>query len=383
MGAIRLFLALSVVLWHVPNHVLGGVDAGVAVLFFFIISGFYMAMVIEERYGAAGETGWRWRFYASRLLRLFPAYFATAGLILLEMALAPRRHMALSEMGQPLWSSVLIVAMNLTILGQDIFQAFVNSLTNHEPNGFTAAAAAAMPDGFFYGGFMLIGQAWSLASELLFYALAPFVVRSPLRIAVLFVASLAIRWTLIFGLGFSSEIWSYNFFPGTLCLFLLGSIAYRLYARVRTKAAAPVVGLAIAAAIAAFSLWSIWRYGGVLLIDRATGYDTPRLWLAFVAFAASLPFLFAACKANPLDRWIGELSYPLYLVHGTVLSIIFYKLRLPGGDPLWDVAAVLLSLGAATLMFWFIDRRVDAWRHRRYSTSPRLRVHAPAMSEAR
>src|SRR6266446_3824020 len=36
-----------------------------------------------------------------------------------------------------------------------------------------------MPDGFFDNGFMLIGQAWSLASELLFYALAPFFVRSP------------------------------------------------------------------------------------------------------------------------------------------------------------------------------------------------------------
>ena len=383
MGVLRIFLALSVVIWHVPSRSTSWVDAGVAVLLFFIISGFYMALVINENYGVQPTAGWRRRFYASRLFRLFPAYLVMVGIFVCALALSPTRPFALSAMGQPLSSCLLIMALNLMILGQDIFQLIVNSLDFHEGNALAAAAAAAMPDGFFDNHFMVVGQAWSLASELLFYGLAPFVVRSLPRIAVLFAASLALRWGLIFGFGFSSEVWGYNFFPGTLCLFLLGSLAYHLYARLKTRGAAKVAGVALGAGIAAFSLWSIGRQGGVLLIERATGYDTPLLWLAYVGFALAMPFLFTASKTSKLDRWIGELSYPLYVVHGLVLGLIFGKFHRPGSDLAWDVAAGLLSLAAAAALFVLIDRPVDDWRHRRYSLRGRGgTVKLPAAREA-
>jgi peptidoglycan/LPS O-acetylase OafA/YrhL len=367
MGVLRLFLALSVVVWHLPARSANLVDAGVAVLMFFIISGFYMALVINETYGAEASAGWRRRFYASRLFRLFPAYLVMVAIMTCAVALSPRHPFTLAAMGQPLGAALLIIAMNVAIIGQDFFQLFVNSLDFHEANAVTAAVATAMPQGFFDNRFMVEGQAWSLASELLFYALAPFVVRHPWRIAALLAASLALRWGLIFGLGFSSEVWGYNFFPGTLCLFLLGSLAYHLYARVKTRAAARSIGVAVGVAIALFALASIWREGGVLMIDRVRGYDTAPLWLAYVALALSLPFLFAASKSNPLDRWIGELSYPLYLVHGLTIGLVFGKLHRPAGNFAWEAGVVLLSVAAAIAMFMLVDRPVDAWRHRRFT----------------
>jgi peptidoglycan/LPS O-acetylase OafA/YrhL len=367
MGVLRLFLALSVVVWHMPARSASWVDAGVAVLMFFIISGFYMALVINETYGADAKPDWRRRFYASRLFRLFPAYLVMAAIMICAVALSPRHPFTLAAMGQPLPAALLIIAMNVAIIGQDIFQLFVNSLNFHEANPVTVAVAAAMPPGFFDARFMIEGQAWSLASELLFYALAPFVVHRPLRIAALLGASLALRWGLIFGLGFSSEPWGYNFFPATLCLFLLGSLAYHLYARIKASPAAKTAGIALGSAMALFVLASLWREGGVLTIDRASGYDTLPLWLAYAGFALALPFLFAASKSNKIDRWLGELSYPLYLVHGLTIGVVFGKLQRPAGSIAWEVAVVLLSLVAAVALFLLVDRPVDAWRHRRFT----------------
>lgn len=50
MGFLRLFLALSVIAGHSQSTVFGfnGIGAWYAVQFFFIISGFYMAMVLNE-----------------------------------------------------------------------------------------------------------------------------------------------------------------------------------------------------------------------------------------------------------------------------------------------------------------------------------------------
>ena len=72
MGAIRFTLALSVAVWHLPGAPFKLLNAAVAVLAFFIISGFYMAMVLTEKYSTAKP------FYAGRFLRLYPAYATVA-----------------------------------------------------------------------------------------------------------------------------------------------------------------------------------------------------------------------------------------------------------------------------------------------------------------
>src|SRR5258707_7705774 len=77
MGVIRLLLALSVVEFHSTrafgNPGIWPVDLPngiVAVQAFYVISGFYMALVLSTKY--AGEP---WRFYRARALRLLPIYW--------------------------------------------------------------------------------------------------------------------------------------------------------------------------------------------------------------------------------------------------------------------------------------------------------------------
>src|SRR3954451_14766869 len=80
MGSLRLYLALSVVLAHfgIP---LGFPTSDVAVQSFFVISGFYMALVLNEKYGP----GCYWLFISNRLLRLWPTY---AVVLVLSFAIA-------------------------------------------------------------------------------------------------------------------------------------------------------------------------------------------------------------------------------------------------------------------------------------------------------
>ena len=87
MGTLRLLLAMSVVYGHVGlMSVLGvpSIPGDTAVQAFYAISGFYMALVLNETYTAKDST---YRlFLTNRFLRLFPAYavvaVATLGLAL-------------------------------------------------------------------------------------------------------------------------------------------------------------------------------------------------------------------------------------------------------------------------------------------------------------
>src|SRR5678816_3051036 len=75
LGLIRVLLAMAVLFGHLPIldvHIIG---AALAVQAFFIVSGFYMALVLSGKY--SGQAG---LFYSNRLLRLTPTYFVMCAL---------------------------------------------------------------------------------------------------------------------------------------------------------------------------------------------------------------------------------------------------------------------------------------------------------------
>lgn len=155
MGVLRLLLAISVVNGHfsIFNSTLF-VNAGVAVFAFFVISGFYMAMVINEKYAALRM--WRRRFLLNRALRLMPVYFV----ILFSFLLFQRLYSSSDQISDyvasaPGWQGLLVL-LNFTIVGQDVFMWLRD----------TGAISV--------GNSVLNQPAWSVASEILFYAVAAF-----------------------------------------------------------------------------------------------------------------------------------------------------------------------------------------------------------------
>src|SRR5438105_3801499 len=125
MGALRLVLALSVALWHAGGISGNALIAGeIAVQTFYIISGFVIALVLNERYVGPGGVP---RFYRNRALRIFGMYLGVLILAVLVDAIA----FAKSGTGVfAAWSAAwprldgstvsFLIAANLIAFGQDI-----------------------------------------------------------------------------------------------------------------------------------------------------------------------------------------------------------------------------------------------------------------------
>src|ERR1700722_2221241 len=89
MGLLRFMLAACVIAGHSsPIAGLPLLDAGLAVKTFFMISGFYMTLILTSKYHA--ERGGYWLFISNRFLRIYPSYLvvlAVSGLMYMAAAL--------------------------------------------------------------------------------------------------------------------------------------------------------------------------------------------------------------------------------------------------------------------------------------------------------
>ena len=354
MGCIRLVLALVVVAFHMgafPGYL--GMDGGAAVRFFFMISGFYMAMILNEKY--VGRTGEQYRaFLKSRFLRIYPLYFLILALSLLA-SLGIGRHSLAGDLlyipnytdrgilGLPAW--LAFTAANLGLVGISIlsFYAYVG------PGGglHWAGDVYSMPNPGFR--FFPVPQAWSLDLEIVFYCLAPLFIRDTRKVLVL--AALSFGVNALFWLHVFGERTLYDLFPAQLWIFCLGALAYTRYRKI--AAAPPRRPLMVAALAGVLALAAFYQ-----LFPGVTG-DLFCLGVMFLC----LPYVFRLTKRVRWDRAIGELSYPVYLCHFLVLSVLEALTGAPVAGAM-KLAALALVLGLSTLLYLAVARPLDAFRHR-------------------
>lgn len=88
MGALRCFFALAVVAWHISiDNKITIFSGEIAVISFYCISGFYMALVLNTKYSQLSISV----FYLNRFLRLFPLYiflhFVTGAILFINWRL--------------------------------------------------------------------------------------------------------------------------------------------------------------------------------------------------------------------------------------------------------------------------------------------------------
>lgn len=364
MGFIRFSLALSVVFWHIrgaPFHLMNG---AVAVTLFFIISGFYMTMVINEKYAKGEPEHWIRTFYLARFWRLYPPY-----LVMLIVMLfwgwptnAPSPFFNRPPISVP--GQAALVFSNLFLFGQDVHQFLVRVRVENAGPQLLLDLVHRVDPTLLQDNMMAIGHAWSLAMEAMFYLVAPFIVRFARRTMILLAAAIAFRFSLLEILGMRSGIWGYYFFPGAICMFLMGSAAYHLRKMLPRSGLHATLGRG---ALAAFSIWfvSLSIINGVLMESPAdTSIDQSKFWVLYVAFAVSIPFIFEATKHSRLDREIGELSYPLYLVHGLVVGLVYYRWAGPQGVVPDAWAAVIFSMMAAFAMRQLVEIPIEKWRNK-------------------
>jgi peptidoglycan/LPS O-acetylase OafA/YrhL len=354
MGTLRLFLAFAVIISHTrPLYGFVGIGGSPAVMAFFIISGFYMHLVMDSAY--KGKPG---LFYTNRALRLFPAYWTTLLIMLLLAASGTSRfdggysrqtvHRILD--GSALaWLSFV---PNLLIAGADFFHELgaspkTGELLIHTKN-LTDSAAITGADVYLF-----TPQIWSVANEIVFYALVPFFVRLNQLCGSLLIVVAYVAWKIS---GRADLTWLHLVPYYNLIFFLFGMAAYRVYPAIKTL---PTAVLLVLSAIP-------FVY---FLTNGALGVLTPP-WV-WIPFAAGVPALFEISKSNRYDRFIGDLSYPVYLVH-----FMFAQ----GGRGSRFVGAESLALAAG--MQIFLERPIDRLRHGRTAKLILQRIAASSSSHA-
>jgi peptidoglycan/LPS O-acetylase OafA/YrhL len=354
VGSIRLFLALCVVVWHIPEPPFRMLNAGVAVTCFFIISGFYMAMVINEKYARDDGEPWISTFYLARFWRLYPAYFASLMVMFFWCSLIDSPNPLTSRLPMPLAEQFLLLAINFGVIGQDFYQTMLMAADQHSGPSLIFHLHAWLGDSFFQNQ-PLVGQAWSLSCEFLFYLVAPFAVRTRGQVALALGCALIFRFLLIGVFGWRSGIWGYFFFPGALSMFLIGSVAYHVRGMLPWPEWHAAIGRSALVLFGAWFTWRIAAYRIVLPSNATSSLDGVTHWCFYLLFASAVPFMFEATRASKFDRRIGELSYPLYLIHGLVIGIVFIRWGAPRGV----FADTLVAIGFALLCAWALNVLVE------------------------
>jgi peptidoglycan/LPS O-acetylase OafA/YrhL len=179
MGILRFLLAISVVLAHSTS--IGGLELvapDTAVQAFYVISGFYMALVLDAKYKGKSYK----LFISNRLLRIYPIYWIvlslTFFLIMLSVFLgnSSSKMMVWQEITghgfQTFYLCLIAVFSNVFFIFQD-WLIFLNYDSINEKLQFVSDFHGNR--GGLYG-LMLVPQAWTIGVELMFYLLAPFLV---------------------------------------------------------------------------------------------------------------------------------------------------------------------------------------------------------------
>lgn len=358
MGTLRFILALSVIAGH-SSAIFGLnlVPCSTAVQVFYIISGFYMSLILNEKYVSQPHAGRL--FLTNRFLRLFPIYWVILALTFLFFALAyPASSPAAPETTSldlfrnyfsemKWWSALFLVFANVFLFFQDAVMFL--GLDPATGNLFFARDFhTTHPE---LHRFLLVPQAWTIGVELLFYLIAPFVVRRGVAvIATLIVFSIGLR-VLLYHSGLHHDPWTYRFFPTELVYFLFGNIAYVLYRNIRDWRIPPVCLNTLWAAVFLASVF----YSNV---------DFPGKKILYcLAFSLALPFIFLRTKNLKLDAYIGELSYPLYLCHMLLLAILYWT---GFSSTRWlGLTLAVTSILFSVALNEFVAKRIEKIRQKR------------------
>lgn len=338
-GLATLFVLYSHYFCEVP-HGIGIFYVGwVAVIVFFVLSGYLVGRLIIEKHHAGNFLP---IFYLRRVCRTFPTYFlASAVLLLLGARLADRPWMA----GPPLlpgWS-YFVFAQNLFILTRDSI------------------------------GMHWLSPTWTLALEEQFYIVAPFLfLLTPRRRWAVLLAALSLGGLVLRGIGV---------FSGVLGVAPLGLLP--------TSADVLCIGLLLAVLVKDDAIdWQRWslplRIAPILcllltaVVERLDGGTPGPLFQTFGPFLLSLGgafFILMLVKGAPeaprfrsrVLRFFGDISYSVYLTHLLVLELMHGLIL--GGEPgtgtpaqiAVTIAAVPVAIALGWIMTKTLEQPITAW----------------------
>lgn len=322
MGLIRILLVISVIIAHATDFGITPyfLPSILAVKSFFIISGFFIAYVLQEKYQKKKNSFTL--FISNRLYKIFPGYWIVLFCVVLFsiIQIYLSRHfypvitfpsISLKSFFDHLpfmnpFTKIYIILSNIFIIGQDTF-LFLGLNTHTGAMFYTATFWKFNPP---FNFFLFIPATWVLSLELYFYLLAPWIVRRRAQtVIVLAILSLAVRMLLIH-IGLRDDPWNYRFFPSELLFFLLGVLSFKLWRRYDFSHIPRFISILVLVSLVLFTIF----YSNHPVVFQDV------IYFAFLVIA--IPCIFTLCKDMVFDRYLSEISYTLYLSHLFILTFI-------------------------------------------------------------
>jgi len=353
LGTLRTLFAITVVFAHSFGDIfVGGRNA---VQLFYIISGFLISYVLVERRTYSNIVS----FYINRYLRLYPIYFIVAVITLLAFTITNfylGKNLPFFKVYQnaPFTANALLVFSNISLFLQD-WVMFAGVENNHLVFSTDFAKSEIV-----LHQALLVPQAWTLGVELSFYLLAPFVLNKRRVLLTLLALSISLRMYLIYiGLG-RNDPWTYRFFPTELALFLLGALSHQLLLPLYRKVLSREK-------IEEYTNFSTFSFIFITLVFWIIPiHELLKTIVLFTLFLISMPLTFIFQSKREWDKWIGNLSYPIYICHLLVIHVtefVFGKFGI-ANTVLISIAAVVFSISFSIILNIYVGNPIESLRNR-------------------
>lgn len=334
--SLRAYAACAIVIFHVIHltgtplpHSLEFMKwyFGFGVPLFFVVSAFSLAYGYEGRLGAPADV---WKFYLRRVFRIAPLFYAMVAYNLLTVGNTSSLGARVGE-----------IAANL---------AFVFNLFPDLVEGISPAS-------------------WSIGVEMVFYAIFPLVlmaVRGPVSAAIGTVAATVAPVLFALRMDFLGDVpgaFIQHGFLFNLPYFGFGLLAYFSYRHMSPRLGGAALVAAVAGLLVLYGM-AVWPTP--LMPGRIGNTVFQALWgapfaLLCLAMAQNPP----AILSNRVTRFLGKISFSLYLTHPYVISALtgvgaYASINtLPGGSGVRFPVAVLVTLAVLTPLSWGLYRLIE------------------------
>lgn len=321
----------------------------VGVDLFFVLSGFLLATHLLQSLSRPTPGIYR-RYFAARVRRVFPAYWAQLAILLAVAVIAAG--------SLPAWAKYLPLHIPMLHFVSDEASFAVNNVY------------------------------WTLPIEFAFYLCLPFIARTLARaerrgrwkwttLAMLYAGSLALVWTYrywAFGLHAASPVntivWATSQLPGSFDQFMAGvaaATALRWWRRDgppmapgRTAKASTALAIAGLGGVVAMIYFidaiylEYWRGHPALFFWHSA--TSAFVALAVLGIALGGPFTRALFE-NRVAVWLGTISYSIYLWHYPILQWVQGPLdAMKAGLAGYLLAAVPLTIAASAVSYYLVER---------------------------
>jgi len=351
-GFFRFGLAFFVILYHLGGfHPIGWYS----VYGFFVLSGYLMTLVISKKYPL--KSGGLVSFEYNRVLRIFPAYLLVlvSSLVLMQLpGFAAVSMDVRPKMGVP--EGVFNWFQNLFIYGWQVYTP------------------------------KLLPHCWSISRELIICSLVFFIFARNRWLSLAWLAILIVYavFTVAKGLPF---FWVYHSHKTAMVSYALGSCIYHFRGVLSKALTRPFGYLLVLACLLPFANETFWRTvnpdgKGVVPFYINTILSAYMVLLLSTLREAGKPWIVA------LDNFLGNISYPMFLVHWNIGILIKSWM---GGPMTPSFTLFAVCLVPIVLISWainaWIEQPLTPVRRKTFATAgeffaPVLRIFTPVRKPA-